>query len=116
MDAKGGLKARLVFEAGSVEARALEVLHVNVGAALCVSCLLGWVARSAGEPDARAQGLVDALSDLLYRDQGVVVAAAFDVLAGFGDRACVARFEAVERELQRREVDLLDAGPGSRSH
>ena len=107
---------RLVFDEGSPERRALDLMHRFCDEPVCAVSVLAWLARAAGAPEASVEALLEEMSAAVYRAHGVVVSAAFDALAYRGHDGVRRRFEQVEALVQRHALEDFDVPPDAPAH
>ena len=107
---------RLVFDEGTVERRALDLMHQCCAEPVCPVCVLAWLARAAGAPEATVDSVLDEMSAAVYREHGVEVSAAFDALAYRGHDGVRRRFEQIEALAQRVALEDFDGPPDAPVH
>ena len=110
------VRALVDFAPGTIEHRALDVLHASHVAPVCTQCLLAWIAQLARAPGASLESVLERLSDLLYTGSGPGVSIAFEAIAWPGHAGRRARFEQLEAMLQRQALRRLPTAPGSSAH
>ena len=102
---------RLVFEPGSVEARALDLMHTHCAAeARCAICMLGWLARVLGAPG-QDLGNVAEEARAVAQQFGTFSSVSFEVLLRPHDPRCRARFDGLEHALRGGGLAALPMPP-----
>ena len=104
---------RLVFEAGSVEARAFALMHAHgagAGEAKCALCLLAWLARALAVP---GQGVGDIAAEACAVAQqfGTVTSVGFEALLRPHDTLSRGRLDGLERALRGGGLAALPMPP-----
>ena len=106
-------RIHLAFAPGTLEARALHVLHEEAARTTsCTLCLLASLAHRVCVPDAAPSPVLAATSQLLYTEPGIAAELAFEALV-FGDRypEVRERFETLERLCGARALDAAPVAP-----
>ena len=115
MSAKPIDTERLMFESGSVEARAFALLHAgDADEARCALCLLAWLARALAEPEQRVDTLVEEARALVARQFGMLGSVCFDALLHPDREAERDRLECFERYVHIQRLESLPMPPKER--
>ena len=102
---------RLVFEAGSVEARAFALMHAHGAVeAKCALCLLAWLARALAVP---GQGVGDIAAEACAVAQqfGTATSVGFEALLRPHDTLSRGRLDGLERALRGGGLAALPMPP-----